>query len=505
MRKSIIFLIFTIMVMSLSAVYAADNATDIDMDDAEGDAVLSGVSPQKISANESSDENPKAESEIHANSASGYEKFSTKFTMTLTSNGTAMPSKDVIISVNGKNYTKTTDSSGKASLSVNLKKGTYRANCYFLGDNDTSSSAGSALITIKSPTKTVLKVADKDISYRQGLKSVFSVRLLKSSGAGIAKQKITFKVNGKKYTRTTSSKGYAQIFLKLNKGKHKISYSFKAKSPYLASSGSTKVSVKPLMSKGNGYWMQSTEMYSTNLKLLKSKGTKNIFLNYHAIDRFGKNAVSSWIKKANGYGIKVHIWEQIFFDDGWIKPIKADGSPNYSMMKKKVSKIVDHARISGVSGIHFDYVRFGGNAMNYDNSVKAVNYFVKKACVEIRKVNSNCIISAAVMPEPGMTEYYYAQDIPTITKYLDAIIPMAYKGNYGKKTSWIEYVTKAFVMESNGAQVWTGIQSYKSESNPKLLSASELLKDAKSAKNGGAKGTVLFRLGFTKLLNFKKV
>jgi hypothetical protein len=109
------------------------------------------------------------------------------------------------------------------------------------------------------------------------------------------------------------------------------------------------------------------------------------------------------------------------------------------------------------------------------------------------------------MPEPGMTEYYYGQDISTMSKYLDVIIPMAYKGNYVKKTSWITYVTKAFVLESNSAQIWAGIQAYKSDDNPKLLPSSELLKDAKAAKSGGAKGVVLFRIGYSKLLNFNRV
>ena len=158
-----------------------------------------------------------------------------------------------------------------------------------------------------------------------------------------------------------------------------------------------------------------------------------------------------------------------------------------------------------MAGVHLDYVRFEGTAYKYDNSINAVNYFVKKVCTEVRKVRPNCIISAAVMPEPGMMEYYYGQDIPTMTKYLDVIIPMAYKGNYGKSTSWIKYVTNSFVLQSNGAQVWTGLQAYKSDSNVVRLSAAVLLKDAKAAMSGGAKGVVLFRIGVTNLLDFNKV
>lgn len=508
MRKSIIFLILALALISLSAVSASENATDCDIGGADGDVVLSEVSNPEIIANDSADvvENSKADSEIHANSVVGYESFSTKFAATLTSNGTGLASKKVIINLNGNNYTRTTDSSGKASLSVSLKKGSYVANCYFLGDNDTNPSKATAKVNVKSPIKTTLKVVDKDISYRQGSKSVFIVSLLTSSGKAVANQKVTFKVNGNKYNRITNSKGQAQMFLKLKKGKHKISYSFKAKSPYLASSGSTKINVKNPMGKGNGYWMQATEMKSTNFKVLKSKGTKQIFLNSYAFEMYGKSSVVSWIKQANKNGMKVHIWVQVFYNNGkWISPLKKDGSLNKALMNNIVSKIVGYAKISRVSGVHLDYVRFGGTAQNYDNSVNAINYIVKKACLDVRKVRPNCIMSATVMPEPGMTEYYYGQDISTMTKYLDVIIPMAYKGNYGKQTSWIKYVTNSFVLESNSAQVWTGLQSYTSDKNPKLLSYSALLKDAKSAASGGAKGEVLFRFGFSKLLDFNKV
>ena len=41
--------------------------------------------------------------------------------------------------------------------------------------------------------------------------------------------------------------------------------------------------------------------------------------------------------------------------------------------------------------------------------------------------------------------------------------------------------------------------------NPKKLSHSTLLKDAKAAMEGGAKGVVLFRIGVSRYLNFKKV
>lgn len=498
MKKVVIFLIFALAIISLSAVSASENVTDM-AEITDDDVMLEEDAVDDIGDDVLQD------SEISANSTVGYESFSTTFTVTLTSNGTALASKPVSINVNNVDYKRTTDSNGQATLNVKLSKGTYDATYSFLGDENYTASNGTSKITIKDPTKTVLKVADKDINYRQGLKSVFIVRLVTSSGAGVKNQQVTITANGKSYKVVTDSKGYAQIYLSLKKGKRKVSFSFKANSPYLSSKGYTYLQVKESLPKGNGYWMWGEDMKNINFKTLKSKGTKNLFLHSYAISLFGKKAVESWISNANRYGMKVHIWMQVFYDGKWHSPAEKDGSLKYSYMNKKISLAKTYAKIKGVAGVHLDYVRYGGTAQNYDSGVKAINYFVKKVCVEVRKVQPKCILSASVMPEPGATELYYGQDIPTMSKYLDVIVPMAYKGNYVKTSSWIKYVTNSFVLESNGAQIWTGIQGYKSDSNPKVLSTSQLLKDAKAAKSGGAKGVLIFRIGITKLLDFNKV
>ena len=106
------------------------------------------------------------------------------------------------------------------------------------------------------------------------------------------------------------------------------------------------------------------------------------------------------------------------------------------------------------------------------------------------------------MPEPDSNKYYYGQDIPTLSKYLDVLIPMIYKGNYGSGTSWIKSTTAKFVKMSKGAQVWTGIQSYRSDEDVTSLSSSELLKDYKAASSGGATGVVSFRWEISKLIDF---
>lgn len=511
MKRILLLLIVLMAVLSVSAVSAGDNAT-AELDAADEpvieevqEDVLEQNDAQVLSDEPASDTN-RTVSKIEASSVKGYESFTTTVSFKLTSDDKPLASKTVSVMINGVSYTRTTDVDGKASVDVDLKKGSYKATFNYLGDNATTEATATAEITISEPVKTSMKLGDKDINYRQGSKCLFYVKLLDANGKPIKNQWVTFTVAGKTYTAKTNKNGEAKIYLNLKKGKYKVKYSFKKTAPYLASSGSATIKVKAKMAKGDGYWLWSSHMKKVSLKSLAKKGTKHILLHVHAIAQYGKAAVISFIKKAHKYKIKVHLWMQVCYNAGkWVRPVNKDGSLKYGFMNKKIAEAKKYAKIKGVDGIHFDYVRFGGTAHLYKTSDKAINYFVKKASLQIHKIKPNCMVTGALMPEPSMMHYYYGQDVPTMSRYMDALIPMVYKGNYHQTTKWITSVTKKFVEQSNGAQIWTGLQSYHSDNNAKKLSQKSLLKDAKAAKLGGAKGIVLFRIGISCNFNFKLV
>ncbi len=486
-----------------------DSTDDSNSGDSVGgdgtDSTGDGSGDSNDDGNEVLDE--KANSTLTASDVNGYESFTTTISIILTANGTALSSKPIQILLNGIIYDKITDANGVVKLDVKLTKGVYLAEILYDGDDLTTNASKTCKVTIESPIKTKLKIGDKYINYRQGSKCLFYVKLLDANDNVIKNRKVTFKVAGKTYTAITNKYGNAKIYLNLKKGTYTVKYYYyKSNAPYLASNGYFKIKVKPKIAKGNGYWLWSSDMKKVNLKTLAKKGTKHIFLHVKAISAHGKSAVISFIKKAHKNGIKVHLWMQVCYKGGkWVRPIDANNKIKYSFLNKKIKEAKKYAKIKGVDGIHFDYVRFGGKAYKYENPNRAMNYFMKKASNEIHKIKPNCIVSAAIMPEPSKMTEYYGQDVSTISKYSDVLLPMVYKGNYKKDRPWITSVTKAFVKQSNGAQVWTGLQAYKSDSNPKKLSHSTLLKDAKAAMEGGAKGVVLFRIGVSRYLNFKKV
>ncbi len=343
------------------------------------------------------------------------------------------------------------------------------------------------------------------MNFRQGLKSVFYVKLVDKNSKGLKGQMVTIKVAGKTYNIKTNSKGYAKLFLSLKKGNYNIKCSFSKKQPYLSSSKNVKIKVRAKMAKGNGYWLWPKHMASLDLKNLANRGTKHIFLLSDAISSYGKSYVVSWIKRANSYGMKVHIWMLVCYNGDWVSPVRDDGSYKHAFINQKINEAKYYAKISGVAGVHLDYMRYGGTAHKHINAVQSITYIVKKISYAVHSIKPNAIVSVAVMPEPDMMLYYYGQDIPQLSKYADALLPMVYKSAYGKNTNWIRSVTKTFVKQSNGAKIWTGIESYKSENNPVSLSYAALMKDARTAMAGGADGVVIFRIGLTKYLNFKNV
>ncbi|MBZ9571051.1 putative glycoside hydrolase [Methanobrevibacter sp. TMH8] len=247
---------------------------------------------------------------------------------------------------------------------------------------------------------------------------------------------------------------------------------------------------------GNGVWVQGENMNKVNLDALSNNGIKNIFLHSSAVDRFGEKNVSNWIKKANAKDIKVHIWVQSFRDGNkWVNPINTTTKTfNFPYFDSKVEEIEKYSEIPGVSGIQLDYLRYPGNAYKYDypngiTSTNAINKFVSMVSDKIK--DKNITLSITVMPERE-DEKYYGQDIWTLSYYADAIIPMAYAGNYNQNSSWVKSIATYFKKEAMWSKVCIGIQTYDSDTNLTSLPASKIKENAQAALNGGADSIALF-------------
>ena len=151
---------------------------------------------------------------ITAQDVTKYYKGNTKYTATFLDNsGSVLVNINVNIAVNGKVYTKTTDSKGIASMDINLKPGTYKVTA-------TNPVTGYSLTTNFNILSTIVAKNVNKV-YLDGKK--FSATFLKNNGKALSKQYVKFKIKGKTYKVKTDKKGVASISLKtLKKGTYKI-------------------------------------------------------------------------------------------------------------------------------------------------------------------------------------------------------------------------------------------------------------------------------------------
>ena len=442
-------------------------------------------------------------SKIKASDFTAYLTVISYFKVTLTVDDIPLAGREIKFTINGRNYTNKTNSKGNAYLAIGLYEGSYAVKYSFDGEDNIKKCTGQSKVTVKKMPKVISKLNSP--IFRHKTLNKFKIKLTDAKGKALKNKKVTFTINKRKYVRVTDKDGIATLDVKLKKGTYKFKVYSGKTSLYNKVSKTYTVKVKPKYTRNNGIWLLSTDMKQVNFNKLEKYGTKHIFLNAKSIERWGQTYVEEFIQDANDHDIKVHIWMQVFFKGGkWVKPIK-NGKIDYKMLKSKVKLAKKYAKIKGISGVHFDYLRFPGTAYKYKGGVKAVNYFTKHASAGVHKVNKNLIVSAALMPEPSSMKHYYGQDISAMSKHLDVMVPMAYKGNYHAGTNWIKQVTKIFVKKSKGAKVWTGIQTYKSDADWSRRSASSLMNDADAAAMGGARGVILFRFGLANFFDFNKI
>ena len=428
-----------------------------------------------------------------------YQGEGNQFSVFLSVDGTPLPNQKISIKINGVTYTRTTDAFGMAYITINLQAGEYIIDVSYNGTSKFNPTNKKFNLKVTKLISTRFEFFNYDIP--KG--SNFDVKLLDYYNNPLANKKIILTINGVNYTRTTNGDGIASIAINLNVGTYIIDCKFETDSTYGSCQESTEIRVIPNnVFEGNGYWLFGGDMLNVDLAVLSKQGTTDILLNYAAFTKHGEAKVLNWISKANSYGIKVHIWMQSFYNGEWILPVLADGTPNYAYFNQKINEAKYYAGLTGVSGIHLDYLRLPGTAYKHAGSTAAITEFVRLVEDAVKKINPNIILSAAVMPETTSNAYYYGQNVTQLGLYLDAIIPMIYKGNYKASTSWITTTTKWFVANSNGAHIWSGLQSYRSDSDVTPLPVGELTGDAQAAIDGGAKGAMIFRWGISKLIDF---
>ena len=240
-----------------------------------------------------------------------------------------------------------------------------------------------------------------------------------------------------------------------------------------------------------GIWVHSGEMDLINLDSVQKQKINNIYLHSNIIKKYNNKQIQDFITQCHKKNIKVHIWVSVFrYDDTFHEP-------NTLIVYQRLNFIKECANIPNIDGITLDYIRYDGkNPSTVKEQI--ITDFVKEA----HKItqNKNIQLSACIMPEKDQSAKLYGQNIQELSKHAEVMMPMIYKGNYGKNTAWITETTKWYKKESQ-CQVIPIILTYKSDKDTSTLSNTELKTDIKSVYDGGADGCSLFKYGFVDVIS----
>jgi hypothetical protein len=157
----------------------------------------------------------------------------------LESNKTVEAGKDVIFTINNKDYIKRTDANGTAALKIDLAAGEY-----YIYTEYNNEILAKNLITIKKASS---KIAAKAKSYKAKAKTKkYTITLKNNKGKIIKKAKVTLKIKNKTYKATTNSQGKAtfKITKLTKKGKYNAKVKFAGNGYYKSSTATKKITIK---------------------------------------------------------------------------------------------------------------------------------------------------------------------------------------------------------------------------------------------------------------------
>lgn len=124
--------------------------------------------------------------------------------------GKALINQSVNFNINGIIYTKFTNSTGWATLAINLQPGNYTITASNLYTGEAHSNKITVLSTIIS--KNLVKYFSNETQ--------LEVQFLDDNGRGLIDTQVSFNINGILYTRTTNKMGVAKLYINLPPGKY---------------------------------------------------------------------------------------------------------------------------------------------------------------------------------------------------------------------------------------------------------------------------------------------
>ncbi|WP_458454338.1 Ig-like domain-containing protein [Methanobrevibacter sp.] len=179
-------------------------------------------------------------SSISGSDLTKYYGYTSSYKVTFWKGNSVLANTAVSFNLNGKTYTKTTNSKGVAKMDIKLAAGKYTITAI----NPYSKEKVSHKIVVKKD-KTTLKAESSKLYIIVKEKGKFTVTLKSKHKVLIKNSKIKFTYNNKTVTVKTNKEGKATLTIPvLSKGTYKITYKYAGNKNYYSDSGSAKIIVK---------------------------------------------------------------------------------------------------------------------------------------------------------------------------------------------------------------------------------------------------------------------
>ena len=204
-KKISLILITLVFMLSLSVVSATDSNSTDDIIAGEVDEEPPSVEDIVLSTDDSTPaQDNEDEYSLNGSDVSMYYKGESSYYVTLLNGTDPVEGANVTFDLNGVSYVNTTDSTGKASLLLDLQPGTYTISAVF------------------GNIKVLPVIIGKDVVKTYSSSKKYYATFFDSQGNRLSNTYVKFKLNGKTYSVKTNSRGVAGLKLNLKVGNYVI-------------------------------------------------------------------------------------------------------------------------------------------------------------------------------------------------------------------------------------------------------------------------------------------
>ena len=332
-----------------------------------------------------------------------YSKSATSFKVTLKDkNGKALANQKISLKVNKKTYSAYTNKNGIAIIkTASLAVGSYSVVIRYGGNSNYSSSSLSKKVKVLS------SLSGSDLTKYHGYTSKYKVKFWKDNSV-LANTKVSFKVNGKTYTKTTDKNGVAKLNINFSVGKYVIT----ATNPY----SNEKISNKIVVKKDKTNFEFKAKTYITAYKkgkfIVTLKSAHGVLLKNKKVTFTYNNKTVTSKTNANG---KASITIPVLAKGTYKIDFKYKGNKNYYSSSNSAKLVVSNptTKVSGsvLEMKYNDGSKFKVKLTTTDGKVLAN----KKVKITVNgkstysKTNSNGIAKLAIKDlNPGVYKVSYS-------------------------------------------------------------------------------------------------